>query len=630
MPSENSPDATPPATPPASPPRPTPATSSTPIPAPPPIPGATPAVTPNPVTPLAPPREGLQRYLSIDLLRGLALFLNVFVHIFTDVFNLDPITSDLFGQPVAVLVVFIAIGYFGSFGSLFILISGTGNTVAMHRGLERGKPVRAVMSRQVVSGLILLVFSFLVEGFFQFYGYLGTIGALNGHAHDVTRIVWHAYTMTPVHCLAVSMIVTGGVYALMARGGGFRNYKRNVVVYAVLCVAIVALSQPVWDLCRLLGPPGFPNAHVGGAYPGDYKVFMPPPGATAAEYVLHFFLATCGGSNHPIFPYLAVMFVGNAVGITLVAAREAKDDPARQPNPRVPRYGMLAGLVVFGIGILCVPLLGVDFDAVLPVDAVGDITKIHDGRAAFWVPWWCFLLAGEIIVVFLLVRLVEYRGASATLARRTRFFRRFGIPAFSVYAWHRFWAIPVVVVVSALAGQPSWTEGSITGASFGWPLTIVTLVGTWALIGGLLKAWEKVGYAGGIEWMMATVAAGLGKNFRKSKGTRKADARWWEYGKMDVAALFYDARWIAIVPRDETYHARHADSRLARELALLGLFCGVLAPVALYLALRARATEGRNPKNRAATRLAIAGLVILAVLATVTALVTLDTLGIAL
>jgi hypothetical protein len=64
----------------------------------------------------------LKRYLSIDLIRGFALFANVFVHIFTDVFNLEPITNNLFAQPVSMLLVFIAIGYFGSFGSLFVLI----------------------------------------------------------------------------------------------------------------------------------------------------------------------------------------------------------------------------------------------------------------------------------------------------------------------------------------------------------------------------------------------------------------------------------------------------------------------------------------------------------------------------
>ena len=86
----------------------------------------------------------ISRFASIDIIRGIAMFMNVFVHIFTDVFDLDSVSSSeaLSEQPMSMLVLFIAIGYFGSFGSLYIMISGTGNTVSMYKGIERGKSVK--------------------------------------------------------------------------------------------------------------------------------------------------------------------------------------------------------------------------------------------------------------------------------------------------------------------------------------------------------------------------------------------------------------------------------------------------------------------------------------------------------
>ncbi len=570
------------------------------------------------------PRQ-IARYASIDLIRGVALFMNVFVHIFTDVFNLSPITDNLFGLPISVLLLFIAIGYFGSFGSWFIMISGTGNTISMQKGLEGGKSVGAVASRQIVSGIILVIFSFLVEGVFQFYGYFGTILGWNGHAYDITRAVWHAYTMTPVTCLAVSMIITGVVHYFLSLNEGYKKYLRNILVYAILAVVVVIVSQPVWDFCKAVGPAGFPNAHIGEGYPGDYKVYMPPPDASFLDLITHFFLAISAGSNHPIFPYLAMMFVGNIIGILLVKEKNEKN-----PNPHVPRYGMLAGVVVFLVGVAMIPILGVDFASFLPVDAVGDITLIHDGRDAFWVPWWCFLMAGEIFLIFLVVRVVEYRGAGSAVAKRTTFLRRFGMPAFSVYAWHRFWAIPAIVLISWLAGQPSWESGSITGVSFNWALTIITVVAVWVSIHFLLKAWEKIGYIGGIEWMMGTVAAALGKNFRKTKGTTKEHAKWWEYGKMAVQPLFYDALWLDIISRDETYLAERRDSQLAKKLGILGFVVGIFAIIGLKIALRARKEEGESDLNRKARLYCLVGIIIFAILITVTSIVGLGTLGISL
>src|SRR5512137_2140845 len=88
------------------------------------------------------PADGLSRFPTIDVLRGFAIFSNILVHIFSDVFDLGPVTSTLFDQPVSILAILILVGYFGSFGSLFVMISGTGNMLSMQKSMERGKPAR--------------------------------------------------------------------------------------------------------------------------------------------------------------------------------------------------------------------------------------------------------------------------------------------------------------------------------------------------------------------------------------------------------------------------------------------------------------------------------------------------------
>jgi hypothetical protein len=291
---------------------------------------------------------------------------------------------------------------------------------------------------------------------------------------------------------------------------------------------------------------------------------------------------------------------------------------------------MLSAIGIFLFGVIMIPLLGVDFGSILPVDHVGDITGIHDGLEAFWLPWWCFLLAGEVFIIFLTLRLIEYRGNGEQVASKTTFVRRFGIPAFSVYSWHRFWVAPLVMLLTWIFGQPSWLGGSITGASLNWWQTIITLVLVQLMCGLILIGWEKIGYVGGIEWMMAEVSALFGPNMRKTKGTTKTHAKWWEYGKMDVDALFYRPHWIDIIKRDEHYVADISDSKFALKLSIPGLFTGFLAFFAFIIALNARRTEGPNSYNRKALVISTFGILLVIAFLVVTSFLTLDQFGISL
>jgi len=571
------------------------------------------------------PPSGISRYLTIDLIRGFALFANVFVHIFTDVFNLDPITSHLFEQPVSMLLLFITIGYFGSFGSLFIMISATGNMFSIHGGLEKGKTPKAVAMRQIVSGLILLVFSFMVEGIFQFYGFFGTFFAWNGHEFDPSRIVWHAYAMTPVTCLAVGTMVTGIVQYFLARNGGFHKIRRNIVVYLLLAIGVVAMTQPIWNWVKSIMGTGYPNQHMPGVTPGDWMIFMPPPNATFLDYISCFIFDISAGSNHPIFPYLAMTFVGNIIGLLIIDAKTQS-----KPSPHLPKHGIYAALLVFATGIALIPVLGLDFASILPVNAIGDITKIHSGLDWFWLPWWSFLLAGEIIVVFMVLRLIEYRGASQEIAPKTKWLRRFGMPAFSVYAWHRFWSAPAIILITTLIGQSVLVPGgTIVGeGQFGWDITLVLLAASWGSCFLILWAWEKVGYIGGIEWMMGEVAALLGPNYRKTKGSQKERAKWYEHGMMDVKALFYNPLWLDIIPRDDESKKKQSDSILAFKLGILGLFIGLFSIISLGITMLARKEEGINTYNKRALVISIVGIGLMLGLIIVTSMITLSALGI--
>ena len=126
-------------------------------------------------------------------MRGVAIFGVVFVHLFSDLYNSSWTSTGLNTAPGSLILALIIILYLGCWGGAFILISATGNMISMYNNYYDGKSPKSVMVKQIVAGFILLVISMSVEGFFQYYGFLGTL--INGPI-NLTRAIWHAYAMT--------------------------------------------------------------------------------------------------------------------------------------------------------------------------------------------------------------------------------------------------------------------------------------------------------------------------------------------------------------------------------------------------------------------------------------------------
>src|SRR5271157_563670 len=338
----------------------------------------------------------MKRYVSIDFLRGLAIFGVVFFHLFSDLFDEGSVYPQINTLPASLIVTLLVIIYMGSWGGFFVTISGTGNMVSMQKHLQDGKRVKDVVMKQVVGGIILLVFSMLTEGVFQYYAFLGTL--VNGPV-DWTRIVWHAYAMTPVTCLAVCMVINGLLYGAMARNGGYAQIKRNILIFAVLAVVIIACTQPVWDWAKTLIV-GYPNAHQTYApnLPGDYKVSMPPMTSTFFQLAGYLLLDFVAGTNTPLFPFLACSFVGSIIGLILMQEK---------PSPSIPKKGMVAGALIFAMGIILGLILHLGFGSFLPISNFADITSIGNGLNGNWIPWFFFQFGGPLVATFLLLRIVE-------------------------------------------------------------------------------------------------------------------------------------------------------------------------------------------------------------------------------
>ncbi|MHA1734124.1 MAG: hypothetical protein ACTSU5_19450 [Promethearchaeota archaeon] len=556
----------------------------------------------------------MRRFASIDFLRGLAIFLMIFLHVI--MFTLDySIVDSINTLPLINIVAFVVLPFMGGLAGFFLLVSAMGNMVSMQRFLQAGKPVKDLAVRQVMGGVLLLVFAVLTEAWIGYHGALGDAIRLNPNAAET--IYWRGHHMETIHTIAWCIILNGIVQAILSREGRWKDTKNVVKVYVLLAVVVVALTVPMWMLASAIVP-GYPYATYAsmGLANSDRIVQYPLEGVTNFwQYIGLFFLAAVAGHPEPVFPYLAISFVGSIIGIYMSKEREEV--------PRdFPRNMIGIGFAMFIVGVVgsLVTLV-----AVMNVHGMDQMLttylRIWDHRAyapdgpgkTWWFGWLFQFLAlngAGICMSMLVIRLVEFRGKGEQFAEKTKFVRRFGFVAFTVYNYQFLYFFPIMQLNLALGREPY--------ALFSWsgilPLVAISLL----LIHGVLVLWEKVKYVGSLEWCIGTLAAVL-IPARKVKAEGGEKPKWWQLGQLDVEGAFYKPEWLNIVEASEVEHDQLKESKLSWKLSLAGLLTLVpllgicmipVAFIAFRIARDSATTEKENSFNRRAKILTLVELAV--------------------
>jgi hypothetical protein len=548
----------------------------------------------------------MKRYASLDLMRGIAILGMTFVHILDDLYDYswldDP--ARIAAAPTIALLLLLFGMYFGAWAGLFLMVSATSNMVSMYRNLESGKSVGVVVKKQVIGGFILLFFAFLAEGTLQYYGLYQTIRA---GAVDFSRILWKGYTMETIQTIAGCMIVNGIIQGIMSINGGHKKINRNILIYAILAIIVVGITQPIWDWVKAIIP-GYPF----DPYQTGRDLQYPSVNATFGEYVYKLLLLPLAGSPEPIFPFLAVSFIGSIIGLEL-------NRP--EPTRTWPRYSVYIGLLICLSGVIVGIIANVPFDSYLPLNDFSIFARIGRGLNWRWLPWICFITGGQVAFMGLIFRLVEFRGKGKKLSDKTTFIRRFGTVAFTIYTFHRTIAmIPLTILSGIFQRDMTIDVHNLNGWICIFDITICIL-----FIHGLLVLWEKVGYVGSLEWMIGTIGAyalGIPKKSPEKK-------KWYQWGAIDVKNTFYNAEWINIFEEGDYGSVEHRDSKLALKLIVPGFFLFPATLTGLSIVKFVEQSGKDNPINKKAKILGYIALSVNIITLIVLYIIDLGTLGLA-
>ncbi len=553
----------------------------------------------------------MKRYASVDFMRGLAIALMLVLHMVMHTLNVDAITEDFSGVKFIEFILMIVLPFFGGLAGFFLMVSAAGNAISMENALQRNISPASLARRQVLGGFILLCFAMLVEGLIGYHGDLGVFVHESLKAASDPDLgpvrwswdhsLWRFNHFETIHTIAWCIIINGIIHSILVSREKYRDKRKLIRAYVGLAVIVLLLTPVVWGAADLIIP-GYP------AQEGTYLASYPRIGQDSfGRFLLVFFLQPLAGHPEPLFPYLAVSFIGTIFGIFLTMPE------SRRRGKVFINTALRSGMIVYFIG-----LAGVIANIFLVIQQTGfdkglDL-YIHIWDHRGWTPdllgaplaGWFFqflLLSGfSTLLVAAMIRLVEMRGRAKTFGDKTRFVRRFGFVAFTNYTIQYLYFIAMFISLDLIFGIPYGRRAGLWGSAV---LTIIIGMGMFAL---LLYMWEKIRYAGSLEWMVKQCNYFF--NPVRRRRLKTMGVKWYRAGLLNVQSSFYRPEWVNIRTEDAIDHEHAEESRLAFKLGIAGFVFPPFAFAGYLIALRAAEAEGDSREHRRALRLTALSVVV--------------------
>ncbi|TFG10762.1 DUF1624 domain-containing protein, partial [Candidatus Heimdallarchaeota archaeon] len=114
-----------------------------------------------------------KRFSSLDFLRGLAILLMIILHQISDLLDVDTLVGDINNIPLINMVLLLLLPFIGGLAGLFLLTSAISNMISIQKNILRGKSALSIAIKQVIGGIVLLIFAMITEAITGYHGMFG-------------------------------------------------------------------------------------------------------------------------------------------------------------------------------------------------------------------------------------------------------------------------------------------------------------------------------------------------------------------------------------------------------------------------------------------------------------------------
>ena len=254
----------------------------------------------------------MKRYSSIDFMRGLAIIGVLCFHFLTRIYNVGAAEATITDHPTSVIAfifLYILVWFVSSFDKLFVMISAFVNMVTVEKqwnvAMERDsspdgikKAYHNILTSQLTRGGIIVIFGYISEVFLNNF-ILFTILRCNQAGNNA---VDNFFMSNIIGTIGWSVIIVSTVYLTFLR---YNKTPTQTKILLGICVVLVLIITPlVNSLLNLI--PGYQTAS--GSNWSQLSI---------GWNILFFFLAPFLFISQPVFPYVAVSFMGAILALQL-------------------------------------------------------------------------------------------------------------------------------------------------------------------------------------------------------------------------------------------------------------------------------------------------------------------------
>ncbi|MFW9924114.1 MAG: hypothetical protein ACFFDW_12580 [Candidatus Thorarchaeota archaeon] len=361
-----------------------------------------------------------KRLVTLDVLRGVAIFGMTIVHISYKLYNAEwlyeGVSTGLSGLPFYVLILMFVLGYFGTWHGFFLFISSIVNSYVYTRKSREGLNSKKLLIKNLIAGAIVVVLGYLVEGF-GYFGYFGH-AIRSGEWNTFNAFLGENSWIQTLQIIGLCIILNGIIQYFLMRNSGYEKVKQNLLIYFALIVFVLVFT-PI--LNNLIANASFWDSTSSRTWPDIYFV-------SGNRSVGVWFLTILAGPKDPLFPYMTSAFVGAMIGIFLA-------------NPKPSKKG-LTWFALGGVGMIIIGGLLVAFSFLFNFPLDPRIPFIDTGlpfsiiEEPPTISTYLVRLGGQVCLVMIMFACIEFRGRGERFANRlvVRYFRRWSSLSLTLYS----------------------------------------------------------------------------------------------------------------------------------------------------------------------------------------------------
>jgi uncharacterized membrane protein len=438
----------------------------------------------------------MKRLVSLDFLRGFAIFFMIIGHVFTKIYTIQSIDVIMTISPI-ILVIGGPLYILGRQRAFFLLISSISYAYSMNLDLKQNRPRISILKKNLFRAILLYCVALLVETFFHPWGIFPRYIVNGIFREDLLTMVFYFDTL---HMIAIGMILSSILFYLFTFLKGKSSRFWGLSLYSLLGLIAIFITPFIHQIANDV------------YQTTSYYLIQLTPVHTVGEFFQRLYWSALIGLQEPIFPFFGTVCIGNIIGDFL-----SQDSPPRN----FPRYGFITSGVFVISGIVMLFVGHYEFN--------------------FWgedEPTWLYLIftGFQLFVVFLFLRFREFnpKPASRKISKLVRMFLRWSHVSLTIYILEPLDIFPRLLM--------TW----ITGQDFAWFFKITNIFWAFGMIFILLifwdliiRLWEKGHFIGSWEWIFAKFNSWIMKSPLDSKDP------------LNIHGLIYNIEPINYIPEIE-------------------------------------------------------------------------------